>query len=84
MTLLAAVMVASAVGGERGLGRALELERELAEINAASFGRIQEIDEMRGQLGRIRSDDRELEKVARRKLHLVQKGDVLYRIGTGG
>jgi cell division protein FtsB len=71
----------SAFGGERGLGRALALESDLDGINQISFREMQEIDEMREELARIDTDDRTLEHLARRRLHLVQKGDTLYRLG---
>ena len=36
---------------------------------------------MRDKLTRIDTDDRTLERLARRHLHLVHKGDTLYRLG---
>jgi cell division protein FtsB len=73
--------IGSAFGSDRGLRKALALEAELNSINQASFHEMQEIDAMRDKLTRIDTDDRTLERLARRHLHLVHKGDTLYRLG---
>lgn len=80
MTVVTVALLGSAFTGERGFGQAQTLESELDGINQASFLEVQEIDEIRDELTRIDTDDRTLEHIARRRLHLVHKGDTLYRL----
>jgi cell division protein FtsB len=77
---VAAVLLLSAVKGERGLARVLQLERELEQANDRNFHLVQEIDRMRRDLTMVRGDDGALERVARRHLGMVRPGEVLYRV----
>lgn len=82
LTALAVLLLASAMGGTRGLGETWRLESQLAEINEESFLRMQEIRSLRDQITRIDTDDEALAHAARRRLHLVLPGETLYRIPT--
>lgn len=77
---LAAALLLSALQGERGLARVLQLERELADVNDRNFRLVQEIDRLRHELTMVRTDDATLERVARRHLGMVRPGEVLYRV----
>ena len=80
LTLVACVLLASALAGDRGLRETWRLESQLAEINEESFAQMQEIRDLREQLTSLDSDDAALARVARRRLHLVLPGETLYRV----
>jgi len=76
---VAAVLLVSALRGERGLARVLQLENELEQANDRNFHLVQEIDRLRHDLTMVRTDDAALERVARRH-GMVRPGEVLYRV----
>lgn len=75
---VAAVLLASAVGGDRGLTRVLHLQEELDQASDRNFGLMQQISAKRRDLEMARSDDATLERLARRHLGMVRPGEVLY------
>jgi len=77
---LAAILLVSAATSERGLARVLQLERELEATNERNFRLVQEISELREQQALLRTDDRTLERLARRHLSMVRPGEVLYHV----
>jgi len=77
---LSAALLLSAVNGERGLARVIQLDTELELANDRNFHLVQEIDRLRHDLKMVRSDDATLERVARRHLGMVRPGEVLYRV----
>ena len=80
LLVVSAAMLASAVGGERGLRRIRALERELQSANEQNFQLVQGINSLRQKLRLVRDDDATLEHLARRRWPLVRDGEVLYRI----
>lgn len=74
----AAMLLASALGGDRGLTRVVHLQAELEQANDRNFGLMQEINGVRRDLEMARSDDATLERLARRYLGMVRPGEVLY------
>jgi len=77
---LSAVLLYSAVNGERGLRHVFRLEAELAEATERNFRRVQEISALRRQVRAIREDDAYLERVARRRLSFARQDEILYRV----
>jgi cell division protein FtsB len=77
---VSAAMAASALTGEQGLLQVIHLRQHLAAADERNFGLLQSIDQIQGQLQALREDDRELARVARKRLSLTQPGEVLYRL----
>jgi cell division protein FtsB len=77
---LSAVLLYSALNGERGVKHVFRLEADLADANDRNFRLVQGISTLRDQVRRIRTDDGALELVARRRLSLVRRDETLYRI----
>jgi len=75
---VAAVLLVSAVAGDRGLTRVLHLQEELEQANDRNFGLMQQINTQRHDLEMARTDDATLERLARRHLGMARPGETLY------
>lgn len=75
---VAGVLLASAVGGDRGLTRVLHLQDELERANDRNFGLMQQVSAQRRDLDMARTDDATLERLARRHLGMARPGETLY------
>lgn len=70
----------SAIFGERGLVHLVRLESEQRELEGTAFTLQQRNDQLRRRIDRLQSDDRYIERLARERLGLVKKGEVIYRV----
>lgn len=70
----------SAIFGERGLAHLVRLESEQRELEGTAFALQQRNDQLRRRIGRLESDDRYIERLARERLGLVKRGEVIYRV----
>jgi cell division protein FtsB len=69
-----------AVFGERGLIHLGHLQSEQRQLEEVAFSLQQRNDELRRRIERLRSDDRYIERLARERLGLAKKGELVYRI----
>lgn len=65
--------------GERGALHLWRLRGQKAELDEQNYQLQKSNEELRLRIGRIRNDNRYLEKLAREELNLVRPGDVVYR-----
>ncbi len=79
LVALGLTLLASALLGTRGLSRVASLGRESRRVEARNFSILQENVRLRDELRGLRANDAKLEQVVRRRLHLVQDGETLYR-----
>ena len=79
--LVVAILVAlgSLVLARDGVPNLLALRRERQRLGEQAVAVLQENSALRDQIERLRSDDRFLERLARRDLGLVGPGEVVYR-----
>lgn len=80
ITALAAALLISALGSDRGLRGAWSTHREVVRAEQRNFELVQQIASLRSEILALREDDQTLEKVARRQAHLVRPGETLYRL----
>jgi len=78
--LVAIVTVAaSALVGSDGVKRLLLLRAERQELGEAAVRRLQDNAALRAEIGRLRSDPKYLEELARERLGLVRPDEMVYR-----
>ena len=80
--LLGALILAVAlvtIIGERGALHLWRLHGEKSQLDEQNYRLQKDNEALRQRIGRIRHDDRYLEKLAREELNLVRPGDVVYR-----
>ncbi len=65
--------------GERGALHLWRLRGQKAQLDEQNYQLQKTNEELRRRIGRIRNDNRYLEKLAREELNLVRPGDVVYR-----
>jgi cell division protein FtsB len=65
--------------GERGALHLWRLRGQKAQLDEENYQLQKTNEELRRRIGRIRNDNRYLEKLAREELNLVRPGDVVYR-----
>ncbi len=75
-----ALLVVAAVYGEHGLIHLLRMRTEQAALEHTAFDLQQRNEQLRERIQRLRSDDRYLERLARERLGLVKKGEIMYRV----
>ena len=68
------------IWGEHGLLHLRRLQQEQTTLEQLAFDLSQNNEHMRQKLWRLKHDDRYLEKVARERLGLVKKGEIIYRL----
>jgi cell division protein FtsB len=76
--LVYALLAASTLVGERGLLHLRELRQEQRALEVEAFTLLRENAELRNRIARLKTDDEFLEKMAREKLGLVRKGELVY------
>jgi|SRR6187455_3289727 len=69
-----------AVFGERGLVQLSHLQKEQRQLEEVAFDLQQRNDELRRRIDRLTSDDRYIERLARERLGLAKKGELVYRL----
>ena len=74
------LFVVAAVYGDHGLIDLLRMRAEQTDLEHAAFDLQQQNEGLRQRIRRLRSDDRYLEKLARERLGLVKKGEIMYRL----
>jgi cell division protein FtsB len=84
-TLAACVMVLvllviAAVYGDHGLVDLLRMQHEQRELEHTAFNLQQQNERLRKRVQRLQSDDHYIEKLARERLGLVRKGEIMYRV----
>src|SRR5437870_1391736 len=74
------LFVIAAVGGDHGLVHVLRMRSEQGDLERMVFGLGQRNEQLRERVRRLQSDDRYIEKLARERLGLAKKGDLIYRV----
>lgn len=69
-----------AVFGERGLVQLSHVQKEQRQLEEVAFDLQQRNDDLRRRIERLTSDDRYIERLARERLGLVKKGELVYRL----
>jgi cell division protein FtsB len=77
---VAAVLVADALFGDKGLVETLRARREHARLRAALEALRAENTRLREQARRLREDPAAIEEIARRELGLIRPGELLVII----
>jgi cell division protein FtsB len=76
------LLAGSTLVGQHGLLHLWTLRQHQYTFEAQAFALLRENEELRQDIMRLHSDERFLEKVAREKLGLVKKGELVYRFGS--
>ena len=77
--VLLVLFVVVAVYGDHGLIHLLRLQREQRDLEHVAFQLQQNNEQLRQRIRGLQSDDRYIEKLARERLGLVKKGEIIYR-----
>ena len=72
----------AAVFGDHGLVHLLRLRGEQQELEHLAFNLQQRNEQLRQQVRRLTTDDWYLEKLARERLGLVKKDEMIYRVAV--
>jgi len=75
-----ALFVFAAIYGGHGLMDLLQLRGEQRQLEHAAFQLQQRNEQLRERVRLLQTDDRYIEKLARERLGLVKKGELVYRI----
>jgi len=76
------LFVIAAIYGDHGLVHLRRLRAEQQDLEHAAFQLQQRNEALRQRIHRLQSDDAYIEKLARERLGLVKKGEVVYRIAA--
>ena len=84
LTCVAALVLLAiaAVYGDRGLIHLLRMRSEQSALEHTAFDLQQQNERLRQRIQRLRSDDHYLEQLARERIGLVKKGEIMYRVTT--
>ena len=74
------LFVVAAVYGDLGLIHVLHLEAQQTELEQTAFVLQQRNERLHERIQRLQSDDRYIEQLARERLGLVKKGEIIYRV----
>jgi cell division protein FtsB len=74
------LFIVAAVCGDHGLLHLLRMRNEQQELEHVAFNLQQRNEQLRQQIRRLQSDDGYIEKLARERLGLVKKDEVIYRV----
>ncbi len=74
------LFVIAAVYGDHGLIHLLRMQSEQRELEHTAFDLQQQNERLRERIRRLQSDDHYIEKLARERLGLVRKGEIMYRL----
>lgn len=75
-----ALLIVAAVYGDHGMAHLSRMRGEQRDLERSAFELQQRNEHLRERIRRLRSDDFYLEKLARERLGLVKKGEILYRV----
>jgi cell division protein FtsB len=70
----------AAISGDHGLLYVRRLQAQQRELEQTAFQLQQRNEHLRQHIQRLQSDDRYLEQLARERLGLVKKGEIIYRV----
>ncbi len=70
--------------GERGFRQYLRLKRELSQVKARNRVRAQRIRDLTREVEALKTDDDELERVARDELGLIRDGELVFVVKDVG
>lgn len=76
------LFVIAAVYGDHGLVHLLRLRTEQQALEHVAFQLQQHNEALRERIQQRRSDDAYIEKLARERLGLVKKGEIIYRVAA--
>ena len=74
------LFVIAAVYGDHGLIHLLRMQSEQRELEHTAFDLQQQNEHLRERIRRLQSDDHYIEKLARERLGLIRKGEIMYRV----
>jgi cell division protein FtsB len=74
------LFVIAAVYGDHGLIHLLRMQSEQRQLEHVAFDLQQQNEHLRERIRRLQSDDHYIEKLARERLGLVRKGEIMYRV----
>lgn len=74
------LFVIAAVYGDHGLIHLLRMRTEQSQLEHTAFALQQQNERLRQRIRRLQSDDHYIEKLARERLGLVRKGEIMYRL----
>lgn len=80
--VLLALFVVAAVYGDHGLVHLLRMQSEQQELEHMAFNLQQRNEQLRHRIQRLEADDWYLEKLARERLGMIKRGEVIYRIAA--
>src|SRR5262249_46568095 len=72
--------VVAAICGDHGLVHLLRMRGEQRDLERMAFDLGQRNEQLRERVRRLQSDDRYIEKLARERLGLAKKGELIYRV----
>jgi cell division protein FtsB len=78
--VLLALFIVAAVYGDHGLAHLSRMRNEQRDLERTAFELQQRNEHLRERIEKLRSDDSYLERLARERLGLVRKGEILYRV----
>jgi cell division protein FtsB len=70
----------AAIFGDRGFVQLANLQSEQRQLEEVAFGLQQHNDELRRRIQKLQSDDRYIERLARERLGLAKKDELIYRL----
>src|SRR6185295_462079 len=74
------LFVGASVYGDLGLIHLLHLQTQQRELEQTAFLLQQRNERLRERIQRLKTDDRAIEQLARERLGLAKKGEVIYRV----
>ncbi len=74
------LLLLSAVYGEHGLMHLRHLQARERELEQLTFQLQQRNEKLRQRIRRLETDDAFIERLARERLGLVKKGELIYRV----
>jgi cell division protein FtsB len=79
-TVALVLFALSAIFGNRGLVQLVSLQSEQRHLEQVAFELQRRNEGLQRRIERLESDDRYIERLARRRLGLAKKGEIIYRI----
>ena len=74
------LFAAAAVFGDHGLAHLLHMRHDQRALEDMTFNLQQHNEHLRQRIQRLESDDHYIEQLARERLGMVKKGELIYRI----
>ena len=76
------LLIVAAIFGEHGLIHLLRMRTEQQELEQLTFTLQQGNEHLRQQIRRLQSDDWYIERLARERLGMVKKDELIYRVAA--